>query len=611
MRAIIYARQSSGDEDQSASVEQQVENCRKLAAENNLSIQGVFRDLNISGKTYPETSEAIALSSVDFAYKSWVESTYQKANRYRKGLAEALAELKNADYILLDDFTRLMRPLPNSYLESHVIQKLRNSNVKVWCVKGGISDLSNFADNLVASLLSQINANQIEVQRQKLKDAIRKIRDDGYRIGSADFIGYRWVSRYTFEIVPEEAEQVRAIFEMKIRGVPYTEICRILNQKVGKLKYFYRLLRRILTRPEYAGYQYNSKGELIPSITFKDIPIISLFQFNQAKAIPVKKLRNYDKKNVYAFTGLCFCGYCHRRVFSELTSPFCDRRREHRVKFFCCRNAVYYDTNLECKTIRIRYQYDENSDFNNDVRKPVLEQDLSNILVPNKLKPLGLYESLMPLIALPLLKEKRELLISKDVQNQIQELEMKKQSRIDFEKRLSDMLFKGAIDENQFFVMVQESKAEKEEISKKILELTSQNTVNSKEAEEELSKLLYILRLKHIDPYLYKKYAQKTISRIEIYAWYIVIEFVNGKVLRLERIPYTNARVLPNWTLDIRDGKAYIQYFYKSFYKGDRGTVLVYSDDFMEISIVGKNPENRREIWGYGKRKVKRNGAEN
>ena len=64
------------------------------------------------------------------------------------------------DFVLLDDFTRLMRPLPSSYLESHVIQKLRSSGVKVWCVKGGISDLSNFADNLVASLISQIELIQ-------------------------------------------------------------------------------------------------------------------------------------------------------------------------------------------------------------------------------------------------------------------------------------------------------------------------------------------------------------------------------------------------------------------------------------------------------------------
>ena len=159
-KAVIYARQSSGDEDQSASVDQQILNCKRLAADQDLQIIDVFSDLNISGKTYPDTTEALALAAVDEAYKSWVNSTYLKTHKYRKGLAQVLGVLKSVDYVLLDDFTRLMRPLPASYLESHVVQKLKSAGVKVWCVKGGITDLSNFADNLVASLISQIELIQ-------------------------------------------------------------------------------------------------------------------------------------------------------------------------------------------------------------------------------------------------------------------------------------------------------------------------------------------------------------------------------------------------------------------------------------------------------------------
>ena len=99
------------------------------------------------------------MAAVDEAYKSWVNSTYLKTHKYRKGLAQVLGVLKSVDYVLLDDFTRLMRPLPASYLESHVVQKLKSADVKVWCVKGGITDLSNFADNLVASLISQISVS--------------------------------------------------------------------------------------------------------------------------------------------------------------------------------------------------------------------------------------------------------------------------------------------------------------------------------------------------------------------------------------------------------------------------------------------------------------------
>lgn len=50
MKVIIYARQSGGDEEQSASVEQQLENCAALAAKEGFEVIGSFFDCNISGK---------------------------------------------------------------------------------------------------------------------------------------------------------------------------------------------------------------------------------------------------------------------------------------------------------------------------------------------------------------------------------------------------------------------------------------------------------------------------------------------------------------------------------------------------------------------------------
>ena len=101
------------------------------------------------------------LSEISY-FHYWIDFKFI-THKYRKGLVQVLGVLKNVDFVLLDDFTRLMRLLPSSYLESRVVQKLKSSGGKDWCVKSGVSDLSNFADNLVASLISQINANQIEV----------------------------------------------------------------------------------------------------------------------------------------------------------------------------------------------------------------------------------------------------------------------------------------------------------------------------------------------------------------------------------------------------------------------------------------------------------------
>ena len=53
MKALIYARQSSGKDDFSESVEAQIANCKKLAAKEKLEVIGVYKDLHTSGETYP------------------------------------------------------------------------------------------------------------------------------------------------------------------------------------------------------------------------------------------------------------------------------------------------------------------------------------------------------------------------------------------------------------------------------------------------------------------------------------------------------------------------------------------------------------------------------
>ncbi|MBR2723518.1 MAG: recombinase family protein, partial [Lentisphaeria bacterium] len=60
MKALIYARQSSGKDDLSESVEAQIANCQTLAEKEKLDVIGIFRDLNTSGETYPIGAEEIA-----------------------------------------------------------------------------------------------------------------------------------------------------------------------------------------------------------------------------------------------------------------------------------------------------------------------------------------------------------------------------------------------------------------------------------------------------------------------------------------------------------------------------------------------------------------------
>ena len=101
--------------------------------------------------------------------------------------------------------------------------------------------------------------------------------------------------------------------------------------------------------------------------------------------------------------------------------------------------------------------------------------------------------------------------------------------------------------------------------------------------------------VKNVEDNLYKKHAQQLIERINIFAYHIEIFFRNGKSFILERIPRWGARIMPNWNFVMRRNKAYIKYYYKSFYQGDERERVLYDDKTMNIVAVGCNP--RPKAW--------------
>lgn len=101
---FIYARQSSGKEEDSESIAMQLEKCRELARTQNYRILGEFSDANSSGRLYPAGAEALAAQ--DAIYQQWlVQQSSEKQSR--RGLGKMFRELHKADVIVVDDLTRL------------------------------------------------------------------------------------------------------------------------------------------------------------------------------------------------------------------------------------------------------------------------------------------------------------------------------------------------------------------------------------------------------------------------------------------------------------------------------------------------------------------------
>lgn len=577
-KCVIYARQSSGVEEDSASVEQQILNCQKLANDKGFEVIGVFQDLNASGKTYPNTPEALQLAAKDKEYQSIVGNFGGKrAKKFRTGLANAIALFDKINYLLIDDKTRLYRPITGSFLDSYMLQVFKQFNVMIYSAKEGVIDFNKFADHFVLDIENKVNDNQLKKTRAKSMQALQVLKDSGYRTTGADFRGYRHAGKQQVVIVEEEANLVKEAFAMCLNGTSYNNICIEINAKYN-LTIKYAELLKILSRPEYAGYQYNSKKELIPSKVFT--PIIDLNTFFEAqKRITNKKKFNRDKKNVYSCTGLVYCGSCGNRlnVFSSNALP--KSREKGRLHYFSCADKSYQQYNQKCALSSIRYSY-QTDDYS------------------------GLHEGLMPLVVKQLIKHYQAALTAKADQNKSAEIKM----QIDKLNR-----FKGELDalrlEEIISLIEYKDKIVKINQELKVLQddLLKVESFNSSKADE-LKKMCVIAlgEIKHqkLSDVLYKKLLQELVEKIIVNPYSVKVLFNDGTDLEIERVPHFSIRCLPKWSINFDDNIDFdkitpdtpleLTYYYKSFDADETENVeqhTIYACDGFTVQTLGRNPK--------------------
>jgi len=170
-KAIVYVRQSSGKEEESESLELQKQHCLELAGQKNLDVTGIFEDPNSSGRLYPAGEESLAKH--DTAFQQWRKrQTSEKS--YRIGLGNAFKQLAGNSYIIVDDLTRLARPVSGSFLQNFIQQQLVANHVKILTVKDGEVNYEDFCDRLMSDIQSTITDNQIRSLRMRCASCVMR-----------------------------------------------------------------------------------------------------------------------------------------------------------------------------------------------------------------------------------------------------------------------------------------------------------------------------------------------------------------------------------------------------------------------------------------------------
>ena len=166
---------------------------------------------DISGKTYPDLPDAKVLAGLDSAYQEWKKglSRSDVSGRFREGLANVIHLLPQVDFVLLDSNSRLMRPKRLTHVESYIKEYFCRYDVKLHVVKSGIIDFSTFTGSFMTSVEGQINDEQISSQLTNSRAALKKLKDEGFFNSGGDRLGYKFLRKHRYEIVPEEAELIR------------------------------------------------------------------------------------------------------------------------------------------------------------------------------------------------------------------------------------------------------------------------------------------------------------------------------------------------------------------------------------------------------------------
>lgn len=526
-KALIYARQSSGKEELSESIEMQICKCHELARSMKLEVVGVYHDANSSGRLYPTGADEIAGLDESFAHW-WKSQSSEKL--YREGLGELLDNLAKVKYVIVDDLTRLARPVNGSFLQSYIKQKFNNAKVVIVAVKTGKIDFTNYVDCLVSDVQSHVVDNQLSIQTQKSKDAMIAIKNDGYYPTIPKMFGIEYIGGKNREIrvIPECAEAITFIYDEILKLRSYNSILVDVNKKYRHLfeKACYNsTFRHIAEQPFYCGYMYNSHNELIEAKQMAGKEIISYSTWHEVQVIMGTKRAVFARERFrdLPYSGKLICGGCGARMVCGYDNG--------KIFYYCAAGSNVLQ-NQECRHSRINVtMVREHKDYS------------------------GLKEMLAPLLLLAQFKLKEE-------EN------LKESQKVQLNKKRIEL----ANMENRFEIVaaaMMESNMTQEECKKKIDKMyTRISGLKEKIAEierfenekQERQRIIgechvtarQIIENKLSDE-LYKKLLWKTVENVTCFYDYILIKTVFGEV-KVNRYMIHQFRNLPRYTLELIKG---------------------------------------------------------
>lgn len=284
MKSVIYARYSS-DRQRDVSIDQQIKHIEQYAEHNGYEIVGTYTDRALTGRTDA-----------------------------RPGFQQMLkdAEKRQWSFIIVYSLDRFSRDKYDNVLYKH---KLKQYNVKVISATEPISD--DPAGVLLEGILESYSMYYSLELSNKIKRGIEDNASRGMVYGYTP-LGYRRGHDGHYEIVPDEADIVREIYQRVSSGDGYADIANDLNARGIKTRtgavWSKSSFHKILTNERYIGtfiYKDQRMEDTIPPILDKDL-FWKVQPMVKQKKTPASGRRTPN--GTYMLTSKLFCASCGSRM---------------------------------------------------------------------------------------------------------------------------------------------------------------------------------------------------------------------------------------------------------------------------------------------------------
>lgn len=440
-------------------------------------------------------------------------------------------------------------------MEQTLTYEITKAKIKIIQVKGDTIDLSKFDQNLIHMLRTQINDEQIANQKKKSIESRLRIKDSGI-LSNIKFFGAVYEGNKKFHFDPGQAEVIRFVFRSLLNGMTYSqiyyEVNRLFPDRLGKAKMFYETsLSHIATQPAYAGYMYNSEGELIPCGNAPE-PLISIRDFERVQELMEHKKKRHKRvksdqfrRRTLPFTGFLKCGHCGGNLI-VITD-------QGKISYKC-KGAVLRRSE-KCRESRVLVAYEDKSEN------------------------CGLQDSIAPLLVLSYLERYKKCESLRDGSVNIARLQKEEKELRQKIKVAFDLFCSNVLDEEAYKEVTRERMDDVKRLHReaKEIEWNSDMDPNSLEQELESDFRYFLANYKNLPESLYEELLRHSIREIYTYKTHIHIETFYGNLdlPRFEKDRRQN-NVFPEGSLIINKSKdkslfeketeIIIQYDYKTKY---------------------------------------------